>query len=279
VTRQPFSTISTPNGAHDARRLVYDSGFFDYHEEPVRRSAQNMVPTLVDLFKPQSVVDVGCGTGIWLATFKAFGVEEVLGVDGPWVPRARLKIPPDRFVSHDLSKPFSSEMRYDLVVCVEVAEHLPESAASQLVETITSLGSAVVFSAAIPGQGGTDHLNEQWPSYWIEMFNARGFKCLDHLRKVFWSNVKIECYYRQNILAFISNDREDLLHAFDCLNDAASLVNIVHPEVFRDVVSGRDHFRMELGRVTNSRAWRAYQSVRTPLVRAVQKARALVIPH
>jgi SAM-dependent methyltransferase len=269
---------STPSGAHDARWLIYDSRFFDYHEEPVRRSAQNMVSTLVDLFKPRSIVDLGCGTGIWLATFKDFGVEEVLGVDGPWVSRARLKIPLDRFVAHDLTKPFSSDMRYDLVICLEVAEHLPESAAPQLVETITSLGSVVVFSAAIPGQGGTDHLNEQWPSYWIEMFNARGFKCLYHLRKVFWNNANIECYYRQNVLAFISKEREDLLHAFNSLNDAPPLVNIVHPEVFRDIVSGRDHFRMELGRVTNSRAWRGYQTVRTAVVRALQMARSLVTP-
>ena len=45
----------------------------------------------------------------------------------------------------------------------------------QLVATITKHGDAVLFSAAIPGQGGQDHLNEQWPEYWQKKFEVNGY--------------------------------------------------------------------------------------------------------
>jgi SAM-dependent methyltransferase len=154
---------------------LYDGAFFASVEESARCSARVIVPWLLQRLRPASVVDVGCGAGVWLDEFVRAGVADVLGVDGPWVPPAMRHIPPDRFVVHDLARPLALPRRFDLVVCLEVAEHLPPEAAETLVATLARLGSVVVFSAAVPGQGGTGHLNERPHAWWDRLFAARGF--------------------------------------------------------------------------------------------------------
>ena len=64
----------------------------------------------------------------------------------------------------DLAQPLQIDRRFDLALSLEVAEHLPPECGSEFVQTLTDLSSVILFSAAIPFQGGTDHLNEQWPS-------------------------------------------------------------------------------------------------------------------
>jgi Methyltransferase domain len=128
------------------------------------------------LLHPRSVVDVGCGTGIWLAEFLSGGVAEILGVDGTWIPDARLRISQDHLLRHDLTGPLAAPRRFDLVLCLEVGEHLPESAADTLVTTLSGLGSIVVFSAAAPGQGGNNLRDEQTGEWWDRLFDARGYR-------------------------------------------------------------------------------------------------------
>jgi len=166
-----------------------------------------IVPLVVERLRPRSVVDVGCGLGTWLSVFLENGVADVTGVDGDYVDASRLEIPAERFVAHDLSTPLSLDRRFDLAVSLEVAEHLPADRAAVFVGSLTALAPFVLFSAAIPFQGGTNHVNEQWPEYWAALFEHRGFAAVDCVRREVWSDENVEWWYAQNTLLFVEEGR------------------------------------------------------------------------
>lgn len=144
------------------------------------RSARRVVPHVMRLLAPASVIDLGCGMGTWLRAFADAGVDTILRIDGDHVTPAHMQIEPGRFVARDLTRPLDLPQdvpqRFDLAVCLEVAEHLPSKRAAGFVATLTAVAGAVLFSAAVPHQGGTGHVNEQWPEYWAQLFAARGFR-------------------------------------------------------------------------------------------------------
>jgi SAM-dependent methyltransferase len=174
------------------------------------------VPLLMTLLRPGSVVDVGCGIGSWLSVFRDCGVHDVTGVDGDYVPVEALQIPQDAFRSADLNEPLCAGRSFDLVVSLEVAEHLPPESASRFVESLCALGPAILFSAAVPFQGGTGHCNEQWPEYWAELFEARGFVAVDCIRPRVWHAADVDWWYAQNALLYL---RPDGIHAGSALED------------------------------------------------------------
>ena len=184
---------------------TYDSQFWSRRATSAASSASACVPLLYELLRPNSVVDVGCGQGHWLAEFARLGVGDVLGVDGSYAAdEDRLLIPQSKFLDHDLSSPLSLHRQFSVALCLEVAEHLHAEAARQLVENLTTLAPCIVFSAAIPGQGGIGHVNEQWPWYWQEIFHDFEYVQLDIIRPLIWKNVAIAPWYRQNIFVYAS---------------------------------------------------------------------------
>lgn len=187
----------------------YDVAFHVGHAPGSLSSARVVAPLVVDLVRPASVLDVGCGLGTWLAAFADAGVTDVLGLDGDYVPRAELQIPADRFRPADLATVPDPGRRFDLAVCLEVAEHLPGAVSERLVAMLTAAAPVVLFSAALPGQGGTGHINEQWPPYWRALFAARGFVRLDPIRPRVWRDSRVEWWYRQNVYLYV---REELLN-------------------------------------------------------------------
>ncbi len=184
--------------------LPYDARYFDAQVEGALRSARALVPILLELVEPASVVDVGCGRGAWLCAFQECGVSEVRGVDGAYVEREKLLVAPERFTAADLRRPEQLTGRYDLALCLEVAEHLPASVAPELVAALTRLSPVVVFSAAIPGQSGTEHVNEQWPEYWDGLFAERSYRLVDVIRPRVYGDSRIEWWYRQNMVLYAS---------------------------------------------------------------------------
>jgi SAM-dependent methyltransferase len=182
----------------------YDDRFFARITDWSIESARVVVPLVMRLVAPRSVVDVGCGQGAWLRCFQECGVSEVRGLDGDYVDRKKLLVDSRSFQMTDLARPFSIGGRYDLALCLEVAEHLPARAASRLVRVLTDSAPVVLFSAAVPGQGGTRHLNEQWPSYWKHLFDRRGFVRLDPIRRHVWQDERVGWWYRQNLFLFAS---------------------------------------------------------------------------
>jgi SAM-dependent methyltransferase len=185
---------------------VYTDRFYADQRTGARSSARVVVPLVLSLVQARRVIDVGCGVGAWLATFREHGVEDVWGVDGDYVDRALLEIPRERFVAADLRQPFRMDPPFDLALSLEVAEHLPPESADTFVRTLTGLATVVLFSAAIPFQGGMEHLNEQWPAYWAERFAAGGYVAVDCLREQIWDDERVQWWYAQNVLLFARGD-------------------------------------------------------------------------
>jgi SAM-dependent methyltransferase len=208
---------------------VYDKSFHRAISEESFRSASRVWPVVLAATEaPTTAVDIGCGLGTWLAALQALVPNcEVTGVDHPDVVRADLLIPPERFVPADLEKPIDLKRRFDICISVEVAEHLERKCAPEFVRTLVRHSDQILFSAAIPGQGGSLHVNEQWPSYWIKLFSEHGYRCFDFIRPQIWTDRAIESWYRQNILFFSKRDIRLEPNQQNWLG-----ADIAHPEIF-----------------------------------------------
>ena len=189
----------------------YTDEYYESLREGARRSARAVVPRVLRLVRPRQVIDVGCGQGTWLAVFREHGVEDLWGIDGDYVDRERLEIPRERFVPWDLTRPVHLGRSFDLAISLEVAEHLPADRAETFVHSLAALAPVVLFSAAAPHQGGQDHVNEQWPAYWAELFAVRGYVPIDCLRRPLWDDNRVEWWYAQNVLLFAERGRLESL--------------------------------------------------------------------
>jgi SAM-dependent methyltransferase len=180
------------------------------------------------------VVDVGCGEGNWLAVCQKFGITDVVGIDGDYVHRERLRIPQSRFLPFDLTKPLRIERTFSLAISMEVAEHLPADCAVDFVESLTRLAPVILFSAAIPFQGGDHHVNEQWPDKWAALFCEHGYLAIDAIRKRIWDNDAVEHWYAQNALLFARREfveRSPALQA-EFENSNPAQLCLVHPKQY-----------------------------------------------
>jgi SAM-dependent methyltransferase len=208
---------------------TYDQGYFEWQRGGADESARAMLPVVLDLVSPSSVLDVGCGTGVWLRTASDLGVTDIFGVDGGAGP---LVIPEESFRRVDLEQPLDLGRRFDLVICMEVAEHLEPSRAESLVRDLCRAADVVLFSAAIPGQGkpGTgEHVNEQWQSYWANLFVAAGYRTVDAIRPLIWNDDRIAFWYREN--AFIALSPTSPL----ALEGSSTIDDVVHPGLWQFV--------------------------------------------
>lgn len=208
----------------------YTKNFYYDQMDKSYQSACIVLPLLFTRFRPASVVDIGCGVGTWLAVCRELGINRTLGIDGDYVPRNALKIPTSDFLALDLNYPLNISDRFDLAMSLEVAEHLPPERAEDFVSDLCSLSNVVLFSAAIPFQGGTGHLNENWPEYWAALFRARGFRVIDFIRPLVWTNNNVDVWYRQNLFVFVKEDTSDASH-FIKFPDSGFL-SIVHPSLY-----------------------------------------------
>jgi 2-polyprenyl-3-methyl-5-hydroxy-6-metoxy-1,4-benzoquinol methylase len=211
---------------------LYNEEFYKTQQVGSKRSAKVIIPLVVELVHPKSVLDVGCGMGTWLSVFKEHGVDDIWGVDGNWIDKNMLQIPKERFKPIDLKGSFNLDREFDLVVSVEVAEHLPSKSVDNYIDSLTKHAPIVLFSAAIPSQGGTDHINEQWPDYWVKHFQKRNYIVCDPIRKKIWQNENVEFWYAQNILVFV---KKNLLKNYPELqkevdNTRTNQLSMVHPK-------------------------------------------------
>ncbi len=212
---------------------IYTKDFFKKIQDSSLHSAKEVVPLVMRLVQPKRVIDVGCGVGSWLSVFKEYGVEDILGVDGDYVDAEMLQIPQECFLARDLVKPLRIEQHFDLVVSLEVAEHLPSECAEDFINTLVSLGPVILFSAALPYQRGDSHVNEQWPDYWLSFFHQKGYVLVDCLRMKLWQNDSVEWWYSQNMLIFVKQiclqNYPLLKQEFD--NGNLTPLSIVHPKM------------------------------------------------
>lgn len=184
----------------------YGNDFYAYQQIGSLASARAVAPLVLRHLKPASILDVGCGAGAWLAVYLECGATDVVGVDGDYVRPDQLLFDPACFCATDVSRSFRLGRRFDLVQCLEVAEHLDTAASEALVDNLVAHASTVVFSAAPPGQGGEQHVNERPYGYWRDLFAERGYDLFDFLRPEIRHWEHVEHWYRYNILVFVKHD-------------------------------------------------------------------------
>lgn len=220
----------------DPRNAIYN----DLHskqlssEERQNEISSRMILTILFRYmKPLSVLDVGCGLGTWLKVASEMGVPGIYGIDGPWLDISQLRIPASMTEKRDLETPFDLGRRFDLAICLEVAEHLFEKSAAEFVGTLTRHAPVVLFSAAIPGQGGHHHVNERFLPYWAELFRHRRYRPLDIIRSEIWDYPEVHWWLRQNAVLFV---HEDMIGTNDKFREAFAKprgpLSLVHPEVY-----------------------------------------------
>jgi len=211
------------------------------------RSAEVIVPLVLQLLPVRSVLDVGCGDGSWLSVFRKLGVDDILGIDGDYVDPNSLQIPKDHFQAFDLTKPLILGRSFDLVISLEVAEHLPADCAGIFVESLTRVAPIILFSAAIPFQGGNQHVNERWQDKWAELFETHGYVPVDFIRKRVWQNETVEWWYAQNMLLFATANFLETNRALKVELDKTSpnQLSLVHP---RQYLYLQDRYREAIAR-------------------------------
>lgn len=155
--------------------VIYNDGYFAAEEEWTEPSAQEVVHIIIEALHPKSVADVGCGSAVYLRFFQQVGLA-IQGYDGSLAAIRRAQIDPVLITHCDLTQPLTADRTFDLAICFEVAEHLPHEASPVIVQSLTRLSPCVLFSAAQPGQGGVDHINEQTCAFWNSQFEANGYR-------------------------------------------------------------------------------------------------------
>jgi SAM-dependent methyltransferase len=199
-------------------------------------SARLILSILFERYRPRSIVDVGCGIGTWLAVAAELGVKDTLGLEGDWLDPALARVAPERIRATDLEQPFELGKRFDLAICLEVAEHLSPQAAAGFVESLTRHADVILFSAAIPLQGGDHHVNEQFPDYWEALFATLNYVAVDLVRPQIWYSTDVLVWLRQNTIVFAAEALAADGGPLGGLGSAGPL-SLVHPEVFASLAA------------------------------------------
>lgn len=207
--------------------MTFDDAMYERIRAGAQRSAEIVAPRIDAAFKqPQTVVDFGGGEGWWAAEFATNDrVPVLVDIESPAVTAPGIVRVKTLDVDADTGAPRAT---FDLALCLEVVEHLPDAQGRALVGLLCNLAPAVAFSAAIPGQGGHGHVNEQWPGYWAAQFAEHGYACSDALRWEFWNDAEVEPWYRQNLLVFAPANR--LIKAG--LRRTPAPAAVVHPAIY-----------------------------------------------
>lgn len=211
----------------------YTRDFYTARQKLTQDSAEIILDIVFSHIQPASAIDLGCGTGTWLAQCRQLGARTCQGVDGDWVDADLLEIENEQFVSHDLgTETYRPTQRFDLAICIEVAEHLSPEMGDALVDSLAEASDIVLFSAAIKGQGGTDHINEQPQYYWASRFLARDYFCVDLIRPRIWEDERVNVIYKQNMLLYVKSQRCSELNLESSVISKPFDINRVHPDLF-----------------------------------------------
>jgi SAM-dependent methyltransferase len=204
-----------------------------------------IVKNILKYYKPKSVVDFGCGLGTFLKAFKEEGINEVLGLDASWVNKKLLSefLNAEEFNEVDLEQTISLNKKFDLAISLEVAEHLNEKKASVFVENLVNASKVILFSAAIPYQGGQNHINEQWVEYWQEKFKDHNYSCYDVMRENIWLEENVKWWYKQNMFLAV---KDDFVKNLRLDPEKKKIFNFIHPEHYE--LKSKEHLDFRLGK-------------------------------
>lgn len=179
-----------------------DDAFYDDNIGGSAQSAEVVLGILREHMSFRRVIDFGAGTGSWLEAARRLGARDLCGVEGPW-RRTSNRHSTAPFVFADLNEPTQFAGGFDLVICLEVAEHLRPTGSASFVERLCRCSEVVLFSAALTRQFGDGHINCRPQRHWIELFAAQSYKCCDLFRPSLWYDSRVEPWYRQNTFLFV----------------------------------------------------------------------------
>jgi hypothetical protein len=191
----------------------YSQSFYDAQSNISFASACQVVPHVLEMTTTRSVVDYGCGVGTWLQAFENHGVSDLVGFEGEWVQKVPRRVKDGVIQVMDLNQARPTERIYDLAISLEVAEHLNPEGSANFVAALCASAPVILFSAAIPQQGGTNHINCQWQDFWAELFQQNGYDAYDVIRPKIVHNKDVASYYRQNIIMYAKRGKQNLIQA------------------------------------------------------------------
>lgn len=218
---------------------MYVDSFFRKRQELARTSANQLASLIINTVLPPvsqsmgrlSLLDVGCGDGSWVRAFQRLGVD-AYGVDGPWSPY-------EHAIRYDFSAellPFAPSLpksRFDLILSLEFAEHIVPQRSEALCQWMGGMTDIIVFSAATPHQGGTGHVNEQWPAYWAGLFRKVGFVACDLIRPIIWNIESVAPWYRQNTIVYFRDKVPDYaVERCHMAWDSSAPLALAHPRIY-----------------------------------------------
>jgi SAM-dependent methyltransferase len=204
---------------------LYPPDFYADRRQHTLYAARRILRALPRSMTLSRLADIGCGTGTFLAAGLEMGVRQAFGIEGDWVTPSMLDDARIAFEPRDLEQAFEGP-QVDLVLSLEVAEHLSPERAEGFVRDLVAMAPAVLFSAAIPGQGGVGHVNEQWQSYWATLFAGQGYRAYDAVRPRIWTDESVPAWYRQNAILYL---RPDIGETLDLVPTEPVLLDKVHP--------------------------------------------------
>jgi SAM-dependent methyltransferase len=217
----------------DARASIYRNLHADLKRQEAAnlRSAEIVLSRLWSYVRPRSILDVGCGLGSWLAAARERGVQDLAGIEGPWFE------PPGgtattAVVRCDLEQGFALRRRFDLAICLEVVEHLSPAGGARLLDSIVQHADIVMFSAAVPHQGGRHHVNEQPLDHWAEEFRRRGLSVHDFLRADIWDDRDVLAWLRQNVVVFARRETLGMPPWIRRPPANRGPMSVIHPELY-----------------------------------------------
>jgi|GEM_PF-776344 len=212
----------------------YTEGYYEHYKDGSFKSAMAILPIVLKRVTARRAVDIGCGSGQWIEAARGLGIE-AFGTDPNAKQNAHI-YPYDAAKGDRLQPILAGGGGFDLAICVEVAEHIDEDRADLLINQLCDLAPIVLFGAAIPGQGGENHINEQWPDYWAEKFAEHGYIGIDCIRRQVWNNDEVEAWYAQNTILYVHPERATAI-ATQVLRDELTAANgnparLIHPRMW-----------------------------------------------
>jgi hypothetical protein len=201
-----------------------------------RASARAILSDALRLTGACSVIDVGCGLGIWLEVARSLGATDILGIDGPWLDQLPLYVGKESILLHDLTTPLGIDRRFDICLCLEVLHQVGKEGSDRVVDLLATLSDIIVFSAATPFQGDFGQVNGQWPSFWCEKFRARDYQVLDIFRPKHWRNNQVLWRIRQNTLLFVRRSAIGRLVGLTSSTTNTGPLDLVHPDFLIEYV-------------------------------------------
>jgi len=238
---------------------IYTPTFYHEQQNYSLNSARIIVPLILDVFSVKSVVDIGCGVGTWMSVFLENGITDIKGFDVSDLPEEYYFADKQRITTgYDFSSGnLDFNVKAEMAICLEVAEHLSESVSDNLIHSLVSVAPVVIFSAAFPGQTGVNHINEQPPWYWRKKFGVHDFTEIDFLRPLIWWNDKVAWWYRQNITCYVSLDflmtNQRVMELHNRIKDPNSRhrLTLVSETILKNLLFSAHHKKQPLKRIIN----------------------------